>query len=270
MSASKNLLTIITGASQSFGRAVAIETARQCTEQNLLFVLTARNALGLTETERLIKIEAPNAKVITVPFDMSNVSQIDEMIFNALDDEVLSSLDTAVLVNSAGTLGDCSQKVENHSTDTSALSAYVNLNITSSICVTSAFVRKFKYLMSKCFVVNVTSLFAIQPTGHFGLYGMSRAAKEMYHNVLAAEEGEDSTVRVLTWSPGVMKTDVYKDIMDNCGNGGIIDALKGMDKQGACIDPIESAEKMVEIVLKGTFKQGSRVDFYDVRHANQQ
>ncbi|KNC71849.1 hypothetical protein SARC_15607, partial [Sphaeroforma arctica JP610] len=61
----------------------------------------------------------------------------------------VATYDRAILINNAGSLGRCNQTVSEHSTDTSYVSDYVQLNVTSCVCLTSGFVRTFKPAATK-------------------------------------------------------------------------------------------------------------------------
>ncbi|CAM9237287.1 unnamed protein product, partial [Discosporangium mesarthrocarpum] len=72
-------------------------------------------------------------------------------------------------------------------------------------------------LKGSVMVINVSSLAAIQPFESWGTYSMGKAAREMFHRVLAKEQSAPGGVRVLNYSPGPMDTDMQREIRNSTG-----------------------------------------------------
>lgn len=78
--------------------------------------------------------------------------------------------------------------------------SYLSLNVSSCLCLTAQLLQAFPQRPgARRTVVNVTSLYALQPCRSWVLYCTGKAAREMMFRVLAEEEPD---VRVLSYSPG--------------------------------------------------------------------
>ena len=64
--------------------------------------------------------------------------------------------------------------------------------------LTSSFLNVFKH-DDKTVIVNITSLAAIQVIKGLGIYGVGKAAREMYFKVLSSESAD---LRILSYAPG--------------------------------------------------------------------
>ncbi|CAB4034153.1 sepiapterin reductase-like, partial [Paramuricea clavata] len=179
---------ILTGASKGFGQALACSLAREFSQnipgKESVLVLVARSKKGLDETRRMVATISSDLNVHVVPGDLSDVSNLDKLtssIFGIVDPKQFSC---AVLINNAGSLGDKIKSIPNH-TDVNKIRTYMDLNITSSFYLTSRFINHFS--AAKNYVIHISSLCGIQPTPSLSLYCTGKAAKDMFHQVLALE-----------------------------------------------------------------------------------
>jgi sepiapterin reductase len=95
----------------------------------------------------------------------------------------------------------------------------ISANITSTAYFTSEIVKKYTenyYSGAKeLVIVNISSLAAIKPFSTWSVYCMGKAAREMFHQVLAEEhKNSKSGVKVLNYAPGPLDTDMQKDIRE--------------------------------------------------------
>lgn len=65
-------------------------------------------------------------------------------------------------------------------------------------------------------IVNVSTLAAIQAFPSFGIYCMAKAAREMFHKVLAEEQKStpENGIKVLNYAPGPLDTDMQTQIRE--------------------------------------------------------
>lgn len=75
----------------------------------------------------------------------------------------------------------------------------MTLNLYSVACLTNVFLSKFNSDTAERCIVNMTSLFAIEPFKSVGYYSVGKASREMYFRVLAVE---NPTLSILSYSPG--------------------------------------------------------------------
>lgn len=84
--------------------------------------------------------------------------------------------------------------------DLSEVNCYLSLNVSSALALTAGLLKVFPRRPGlRWSVVNVSSLFAVQPLPNWVLYCTAKAARKMMFSVLAAEE---PNVKVLSYSPG--------------------------------------------------------------------
>jgi len=75
----------------------------------------------------------------------------------------------------------------------------MSLNLYSVTCLTSVFLSKFNSDTAERCIVNITSLFGIEPCKSVGYYCVGKASREMYFRVLALE---NPSLNILSYSPG--------------------------------------------------------------------
>ena len=145
--------------------------------------------------------------------------------------------------------------------------------------------------LSKCdkaVVVNVSSLAAVQGFPTWSLYCAGKAAREIYHNVLAQEQsikfhaataaaagsasadaaalGSVKEVTVLNYAPGPQDTQMQIDVRAAEANDPSLGTIyTDLKKQNLLVDSAVSAGKLVKLLnTPGSFKSGAHVDYYDI------
>eukprot|EP00611_Tribonema_gayanum_P030213 TRINITY_DN832_c0_g1_i3.p1 TRINITY_DN832_c0_g1~~TRINITY_DN832_c0_g1_i3.p1 ORF type:complete len:330 (-),score=142.19 TRINITY_DN832_c0_g1_i3:554-1543(-) len=112
-------------------------------------------------------------------------------------------------------------------------------------------------------VVNISSLAAVKPFPTWGAYCAGKAARDMFHAALAAEH-RASQLRVLSYAPGPLDTDMQARIRAADGCAPELRAFFAtMQRDGALVDPGESAARCVRLVREGGWESGAHVDFFD-------
>ena len=220
------------------------------------FVLTARSAEGLAKTKQLIHELAPDVDVTVVAGDFKEISA---SFIEKLFDSVSSSFDQALLINNAGSLGNVSVSLSQQ-TDFGCVSEYFSLNVAAPIVLTSQFLKRFQSARGK-YVVNISSLCAIEPFESFGLYCAGKAARDMASRVLAKET---SDVRVLNWAPGPMDTEMTQRAADESQSDRTRKLFGDMKKEQKYVPLEDSVQKLILLLAKDEFESGIHLDFYDV------
>lgn len=139
---------VITGASKGFGRALAKAIAHS-SEPNIHVVLSGRNQSDLNEARNeLLEIRHERNKEIScdlVVGDASNMLELENIANSLFGESTLykdsSSLASITFINNAGSLGPLTSIGSEHATLLD-LSHTINLNVTSSMYLTSEFVRR--------------------------------------------------------------------------------------------------------------------------------
>ena len=174
---------VITGASRGLGLAVA----RALTGEGWQLVLDARDG-------ELLRRNAPGGAVL-VPGDVSNP---DHRL--ALRDAVGPQLD--LLVNNASHLGPSPQPLL-RDYPLEELRRVYEVDVLAPLALTQALLP----LLSGGTVVNISSDAAVEAYEGWGGYGSAKAALDHLSAVLAQE---NPGVRVLSFDPGDMRTDMHQ------------------------------------------------------------
>lgn len=145
--------------------------------------------------------------------------------------------------------------------DSTEMNNYWALNLTSMLCLTSGILKAFPDSpgLSRT-VVNISSLCALQPFKGWTLYCAGKAARNMMFRVLAAEE---PTVRVLSYAPGPLDTDMQQLARETSMDPELRKRLQELKTKGELVDCRLSAQKLLSLLQKDVFKSGAHVDFYD-------
>jgi sepiapterin reductase len=197
----KSFLVVITGASRGFGRAVALSLAKNAASIPVHFRLTASTAstpLLTSLSDQIKDIRKTNETIIECMTadlsDMAAVSNISSFLFTKPISEMTYS--HLIFINNHGSLGELSL-VGTH--DAAKMQSAFTVNITSSCFLSSESIRHSKtYPGINVRIVNVSSLCAIQPFQSWGEYCAGKAARDMYHRVIA-EEYKDTNIRTFNW-----------------------------------------------------------------------
>jgi len=292
-------LVFITGASRGFGRCLALEAARKwgpAVDMHLI----ARNAEALTAVKRDIEASLSDqskigVRVWTWPFDLGNLETLEPnfaRIFATVDEFSAEQESTAMtmhkygkvyLFNNAGSVGPIAY-AKDLCTDLPALRQSLDLNVTSSILITSLFLRRFCTLPSPSnkvpalFIINISSMAAIQPFHSWGVYCAGKAARDMFLQVVAQEhQGEGSArgegsmaggmyvhLKTLNYAPGPLDTDMQIELRESESiHPPTREWSEKAFREGWLVRPEESASKCLRILTKNDFKSGVHIDYYD-------
>jgi NAD(P)-dependent dehydrogenase (short-subunit alcohol dehydrogenase family) len=182
-------VTLITGASQGLGRALALAFARE----GARVAINARSegSIGTVAAE----VEDAGAEVLALAADVSKAAGVKEMIretvgrFGRID----------VLVNNAGLLGP-RVGIEEYPED--EWRAVIDANLTGPFLVTKAAIP---HLAEGGSVINVVSGVSVEGRAEWGAYSVSKFGLEGLTQILAAELA-GRRIRANAVDPGGMRT----------------------------------------------------------------
>lgn len=114
----------------------------------------------------------------------------------------------------------------------------------------------------------MSSLAAVQAFDSWGVYCAGKAARDMYHKVLAEEQKKNparATMRVLNYAPGPLDTNMQKEIRES----PLVDKptqefFIQMRDNNQLVDPNASSDKLIALVAAGNYESGSHVDYFDI------
>ncbi|KAG8453226.1 hypothetical protein GDO86_000018 [Hymenochirus boettgeri] len=253
------VLCVLTGASRGFGRSLALELCPRI-HPNSALLLVSRTEGALRELEGVIRCQFPQMRVSWVTADLGTGEGISATVRAAGELREQVNVQRLVIINNAGSLGDISKYFVDLC-DHDEVTKYMSFNVSSPLCLTSSLLKIFPACPGlHRNVVNITSLCALQPYKSWTLYCSGKAARDMMFRVLAEEEKE---IRVLSYAPGPMDTDMFEVARSQSADPELLQALKDIHAKGTLIEPSVSAKKLVGLLDDDSYKSGSHVDFYD-------
>ena len=173
-----------------------------------------------------------------------------------------------IFINNAGSLGPLvSVGMSNSGKILQTLSDSMNFNVISSCYLTSELMSIYKTSRLSAVnltIVNVSSLAALQPFESWSLYCSGKAAREMFHKVLAVENEKDACVSVLNYAPGPLDTEMSREIRESPTLGqDSKDYFQSLKDDNKLVRVEDSAAKLVKLVLMNKFVSGSHIDYFD-------
>lgn len=255
---SKKLIVFITGASKGIGRSIAVEISRNL-EQNSVLVLIARSEKGLEETKAQVMEIDKSITVLTYTLDLSkpNLGNYNDMFQHVLKSIDRTGIEFGLIFHNAGHVGTL--KATTGLTELEVWQEYYNLNMFSVVLLNSAFIKNIRPIAPQLVSINITSLCGRVPFTNMSMYGSAKAARDLFFKVLAIEE---PGVIVLNYSPGPVDTDMYSDVIVTAESEELKKMFKE-NKESQILTPAQTVSKLLEILEKGSFKNGDTIDYYD-------
>ncbi|XP_006863050.1 PREDICTED: sepiapterin reductase [Chrysochloris asiatica] len=254
------VVCVLTGASRGFGRALAPLLAPLLSPGSVM-VISARNDEALQQLEAELDSRRPGLRILRVSADLGTEAGLQHLLDAVRELPKPEGLQRLLLINNAGTLGDVSKGFVDLC-DPAEMSNYWALNLTSMLCLTSSILKAFPESPGlRRTVVNISSLCALQPFKGWTLYCAGKAARDMMFQVLATEE---PSVRVLSYAPGPLDTDMQQLARETSGDPELRERLQELKTKGELVDCGMSAQKLLSLLQKDTFTSGAHVDFYDI------
>ena len=187
----RDKVTLITGASQGLGRALALAFARE----GARVVVNARSEESVRPVAG--EVEDAGAEVLAVAADVSKGADVERLVGESV--ERFGKID--VLVNNAGLLGP---RVAIEDYPEEEWRRIIDANLTGPFLVSRAAIP---YLSDGASIINVVSGVSVEGRAEWGAYSVSKFGMEGLNQILAAELAERG-VRVNAVDPGGMRTEM--------------------------------------------------------------
>ncbi|KAI9319757.1 Sepiapterin reductase [Dichotomocladium elegans] len=257
-------LYIITGANRGFGRAIAEEVVTRyvVAAKKVSLVLVGREAGPLHELAKDLQARGDGNQVaahVIAGMSLDTGSTSCDAVLAEIS-KTTGPYSSATLINNAGTTGDLSKRVMEYSA--SEIQAYLNVNVASYVALVSGFLKLLSNrpeMITKT-IVNISSLLAVEPFPHWGLYATGKAARDMLLRVVAAEQ---ESVRTLSYAPGPLDNEMQKRVRETLGDAVQKQLYTDMANEGKLVSMKASAAKLIDLLCKNTFTSGAHIDFFD-------
>lgn len=232
-------VVIVTGASRGLGHALALGLLKPGT--HLISIARSNN------TQLAEQASACGAVLQQVQADLS-----DPAAAQACAENIATSLprnaQRYLLINNAGMVDPISQA--NDLVDARAIANAFNLNVTSVIALTAAFLRAAPATADRR-ILNISSGAGRNPTPGWGVYCATKAALDHYTQVVNAE---GHGLRIASLAPGVIDTGMQQKIRssdtDHFPN---VERFTQMHEQGQLSSPGAVAEKILRYIAHDSF-----------------
>lgn len=194
-------VALVTGSSQGIGQAIAVRLA----EEGADIVIDYRShPEGAQET--LTKVEATGRKGIIVKADLGVVSDVRQMIAEAI--KQLGKLD--VLVNNAG----LEKNADFWEVTEEDYDAVINVNLKGVFFATQAIVQHLIETKRTGKIINISSVHEELPFPHFTSYCASKGGVKMIMRNLAVELGPLG-ITINNVAPGAIETPINTKLMND-------------------------------------------------------
>lgn len=233
-------LFFITGTSRGIGKALAEQLLS--IETNLVY--------GFSRT---CTIEGSNYKHVFI--DLSKIDEVKELFMPRH-----SEAERVVLVNNAGMLGEAKPFGR---VDPNTIVDTLTLNMLTPMLLTHKLLESYSGSHIPILVINISSGAARHPIESWATYCASKAAIDMFSQVVQAENGYDvnGTLRVFSVAPGIVDTDMQTSIRASKPEDfPHLDKFVGYKEKGQLLPPQEAARRLIEIINRPSAHQNVLLD----------
>lgn len=197
----KNKLYIVTGGSNGFGRAMVLNLL----EKNHFVICLSRSLLPHADVE----MYGHTFFQAKIDFSKSFSTSAKNTLKKFITKMNLKNIDEVYLINNAAIVGPIDRVEKLNEKD---ISKHMQINLSAPILMTQIFLDLFSKFKGFKTVVQITSGAAVSPVEGWALYCAGKAGLNMFNQVLALQYREDQNFKTIGYSPGVMDTNMQKNI----------------------------------------------------------
>jgi short-subunit dehydrogenase len=214
----KNKNIIITGATGGFGSALAIKYYQE--GANLILIGRSFDKLNSLK-EKLLVDKKSNQFIKTIKLDLANLNLISKV----LKKEFIKISKFDVLINCAAIQGPIGKSWENKFIEWQNT---FNINFYSTMVLINI-ILPFMLKNNSGSIINISGGGSTSSRPDFSSYAISKTALVRYTEILA-EEVSNTKIKVNSIAPGIMATNMTKEVIKNKKNITNIKELKAANK----------------------------------------
>ncbi len=219
----------------------------------------ASKGLGLSLTQALLlkghqvlaiarSVPPPQDRLRSLKLDLAEIHQIDEVVSAALETLPLANFERLHLINNAGSIEPIQPVTELRAEN---IDLNIKLNLIAPMIMTSSFLRTTKNFKGPRTIVNVSSGVAEKPKVSWAAYSAAKGGLRIFSLTLALEYSSDPLVKIVSFNPGVMDTDMQGTIRSqSVANFPDVERFKGFARDGILRSPSVVALHLVNLLAK--------------------
>ncbi len=243
-------LFIITGASRGIGKAIVYSLNNHFENNDNTFLLIARNRDRLKKIKNEIK-----GNVLTLQADLSDATNVAEVFERELT-KIPEDFDRCVLINNAGIIRPIGFL---GTLDNEKLTENITVNLIAPLLLTNSFLKVLKNSNCDKVVINISSGAGRMPIASWSAYCASKAGMDAFSMALSAE---NSNVFVYSVAPGIVETDMQKDIRSTPKEDfPLLDSFINLHKTGGLKTPEQCGEEIVRLIDRPIMRLETIVSF---------
>ena len=241
----KNKNVLISGATGGFGSALSHKYYQE--GANLLLIGRSINKLNNLKN-KLTKDKTSNQFIITIKLDLSKLDIIKKVINKELNN--INKID--ILINCAAIQGPIGKSWENNFKEWQKT---FNTNFYSTMILTNTilpFMLKFKTGN----IINISGGGSTSSRPDFSSYAISKTAIVRYTEILA-DELSNTKIKVNSLAPGIMATNMIKNVIKNKKN---ITNLKEFNTAKKVFVDGDNMNKAIDLCIFLSSKESNRIN----------
>ncbi len=196
----KNQVALITGA----GSGIGLATAHALASEGIRLVLSGRTVSKLEKLANDLKQTLPEADVLILPADVSNPTQVNTLVTQAL--EKFQRID--ILINNAGVAGKTALLQE---IPTEEVHRIIDTNLKGAIFVMQAVLLHAMVPRQAGTIININSVSGKTAFPFWSLYDASKFGLRAITEAVA-EEQRSNNIKVTSIYPGAVDTPLWETV----------------------------------------------------------
>ena len=194
--------------------------------------------------------------------ELSNEVSVQNVIESLNRDYSFKEEDEVVLINNAGTVKPV-KRAEN-----ACVEGYLNsymVNVLAPIILTNGLINSLKDVNCSKKVVNISSGAAINPVSGWSAYCSAKAGLNMFTEVVKLEqESVENGVKVVTFRPGVIDTDMQVEIRNsNEKEFEDVERFKGLKDNNQLLSADVVASALGKLIVSKDFGEETHTSVQD-------